>query len=124
MFVLSLKVSRAKIIGLIGICVVVVGGMFYDQFKKAIEKTALEVKEKTRKSNRRVDIADRLKPEFEEHIKTFQYDLHKILQKELEPVMDLSDNMFRDIEDMLRQTASQIKKVETECSIIEREARR
>ncbi|SDX21404.1 dynamin family protein [Thiocapsa roseopersicina] len=92
----------------------------WSNVKRAREMTAMQVKEKARKQNRRADISDRVKPDVDAKLKTFENDIREILENEIKPLIQSGDDISEDLDRLFSDIGSQIRIIEKECSSMAR----
>ncbi|HQL61698.1 MAG TPA: dynamin family protein [bacterium] len=97
--------------------------LFWNQFKNAMEKTCLQVKEKARKTNRRADIRGRIMPGIESRIQDFHHDLLEDLRDGLQKVVDSSTGMLDEMADLIKDVDTDLKTIDRECADIARSMR-
>lgn len=95
--------------------------MSYGQFKAALEKTALNSKEKARKANRRSEISSRILPEINDNLKTLQYKIKEIINDKVRPLVATGNDMSSEIENLLKDIAANMRNFKKVCSSIKRE---
>lgn len=88
--------------------------------KRAREKTAMDVKEKARKQNRRADIRDRIMLDIDSRLRDFENDIRETLSEEISPLIQSGDDLSEDLDRLFSDIGSQVKVIEKECSALAR----
>lgn len=88
--------------------------------RRAREMTAMQVKEKARKQNRRADIRDRIIPDVDARIKDFENDIRETLEEEVQPLVTSGKDISEDLDRLFSDIGSQIRVIEKECSSMAR----
>ena len=87
---------------------------------RAKEMTAMQVKEKARKQNRRADVRNRIMPDVEDRLKTFQTKVLETLDDAVKPLISAGDDMAEQMDQILKVIGSEIRIIEKECGSLER----
>lgn len=88
--------------------------------KRAKEITALNVKDKARKQNRRADISNRLIPDVEERLRSFEIEISEVLSEAVKPLVNAGDDMAEDVQQLFKNIESEIRIISKECGALER----
>ena len=88
--------------------------------KRAREITALNVKDKARKQNRRADISNRLAPDVEERLKAFEIEISETLSEAVRPLVSAGDDMAEEVQQIFKNIESEIRIITKECGALER----
>jgi len=105
---------------LYGSLIIFIVCFFFSRIKAAKEKTTLEIKDKARKINRRVDLKKRLATQSSKGIQDFRRNLKETIIDYLQDTIENSDSMLTEIEELLIRIKQFLKIVEKECRAIER----
>ncbi|MBK1645191.1 hypothetical protein CKO25_11145 [Thiocapsa imhoffii] len=95
----------------------------WGNMKRAREKTAIEVKEKARKQNRRSDIHDRIIPDILTRQKDFEDQIRDTLAEAIDPLIRSGDDMSEEIDRLFSDIGTQVRIIEKECSALARGVR-
>lgn len=88
--------------------------------KRAKEITALNVKDKARKQNRRADISNRMVPDVEERLRAFEIEIIEVLSEAVKPLVNAGDDMAEDVQQLFKNIESEIRIITKECGALER----
>ncbi|MCK7574973.1 MAG: hypothetical protein MZV65_46415 [Chromatiales bacterium] len=94
--------------------------MSWGNVKRAREKTAMDVKDKARKHNRRADIRDRIMLDIDSRLRNFENDIRETLSEEINPLIQSGDDLSEDLDRLFSDIGSQVKVIEKECSALAR----
>ncbi len=95
----------------------------WGQVKRAREMTALQVKEKARKQNRRADIQGRIVPNVEARLKQFESDVLEAMSEQISPLIRAGDDLADQVEGLFKDIGERVRVIDKECAALERRMR-